>query len=127
MNNPILRRFRPTFVWGVLALVLVFTSSWVLQHVAVGLNLRVALALAPLVPAGLFIIALVRATRQFDELQQRIYLESVAIAFVITVLLTFVFAGLQRAGLYTAKWDDIGNTMMIVWLLAYLINVWRYQ
>ena len=127
MNNPILRRFTPTFAWGVLALVLVFTSGWVLQHTAVGLNLRVALALAPLVPAGLFVIALVRAIRRFDELQQRIYLESVAIAFVITVLLTFVFGGLQRAGLYTAKWDDIGNTMMAVWLLAYLINVWRYQ
>lgn len=125
MSKPILRRFTPTVVWGVLALV--FTSGWALQHVAVGLNLRVALALAPLVPAGLFIIALVRAIRQCNELQRRIYLESVVIAFVITVLLTFVFGGPQRAGLYTAQWDDIGNTMMVVWLLAYLINVWRYQ
>lgn len=71
--------------------------------------------------------ALVRAIHKMDELQKRICLESVFIAFVVTLILTFVFAGLQDAGVFRAPWDDIGSYMMLFWAGAYVFSSWRYR
>lgn len=119
--------FRPAFVWGLIGLAVVFASSWFFQSVVLSPALRILLALLPLIPGGLFLFYLVKGLRGFDELQQRIYTETATMTFIVTILLTFLFGSLQRAGLYTAKWDDIGNTMMFVWICIYLLNEWRYR
>jgi len=119
--------FRPAFVWGLIGLAVVFASGWVFQNFALSPAPRIMLALLPLIPGGLFLFALIRGMRGLDELQQRIYTETAALTFIVTVLLSFLFGSLQRAGLYTAKWDDIGNTMMFVWVCIYLLNDWRYR
>ena len=119
--------FRPAFVWGLIGLAVVFASSWIFQNLTLSPLPRVILALLPLIPGGLFLFALAQGIRGLDELQQRIYTETATLTFIITILLTFLFGSLQRAGLYTAKWDDIGNTMMLVWVCTYLLNDWRYR
>ena len=119
--------FRPAFVWGLIGLAVVFASSWVFQNVALGLFPKLTLALLPLIPGGLFLFALVQGIRGLDELQQRIYTETATLTFIVTVLLTFLFGSLQQAGLYTAQWDDIGNTMMLVWVVVYVVNDLRYR
>ena len=106
--------FRPAFVWGIVGLAIVFASGWLFQSVALSPTLRILLALIPLIPACLFLYYLVKGIRGLDELQQRIYTETATLTFIVTVLMAFLFGSLQRAGLYTAKWDDIGNTMMFV-------------
>lgn len=90
-------------------------------------TLRILLALLPLIPGGLFLFSLVKGIRGLDELQQRIYTETATLTFIVTILMTFLYGSLQRAGLYSAKWDDIGNTMMFVWVCIYLLNDWRYR
>ncbi|HEX9332527.1 MAG TPA: hypothetical protein VF896_11605 [Anaerolineales bacterium] len=119
--------FRPAFVWSIVGLAIVFASSWLFQSVALSPTLRILLALIPLIPACLFLYYLVKGIRGLDELQQRIYTETATLTFIVTVLMAFLFGSLQRAGLYTAKWDDIGNTMMFVWVCIYLLNDWRYR
>ena len=119
--------FRPAFVWGIVGLAVVFASSWLFRSAVLGPALRLLLALVPLIPGGLFLFYLVKGIRGLDELQQRIYTETATLTFIVTILITFLFGSLQRAGLYTAKWDDIGNTMMFVWVCIYLLNDWRYR
>ena len=119
--------FRPAFVWAIIGLALVFASSWVFHSVVLSPAFRLLLALLPLIPGGLFLFYLVKGLRGFDELQQRIYTETATMTFIVTILLTFLFGSLQRAGLYTAGWDDIGNAMMFIWICIYLLNEWRYR
>ena len=119
--------FRPAFVWGIVGLFIVFASSWFFRHTVLSPTLRILLALLPLIPGGLFLFSLVKGIRGLDELQQRIYTETATLTFIVTILMTFLFGSLQRAGLYSAKWDDIGNTMMFVWVCIYLLNDWRYR
>ena len=119
--------FRPAFVWGIIGLAVVFASSWFFQYAVLSPTLRILLALLPLIPGGLFLFSLVKGIRGLDELQQRIYTETATLTFIVTILMTFLFVSLQRAGLYSAKWDDIGNTMMFVWVCIYLLNDWRYR
>jgi hypothetical protein len=119
--------FRPAFVWGLVGLTIVFASSWLFRSAVLSPTLRLLLALLSLLLGGLFLFYLVKGIRGLDELQQRIYTETSALTFIVTILITFLFGSLQRAGLYTAKWDDIGNTMMFVWVCIYLLNDWRYR
>jgi hypothetical protein len=119
--------FRPAFVWSLIGLALVFITGWLFGSVKLSQTTRIILALLPLIPGSLFLFYLVKGIRGLDELQQRIYAETASLTFIVTVLLTFLFGSLQRAGLYIAKWDDIGNTMMLVWVCMYLLTDWRYR
>jgi hypothetical protein len=84
-------------------------------------------AFLPVVPAIFFVVALFRAVRKMDELQKRICLESVFVAFILTLILAFVAAGLDRAGIYHAKSDALGTPMLFLWACAYIVSVWRYR
>src|ERR1035438_231486 len=86
---------RPVFLWAVAALA---TELAVESLPGGGLGHRAArlLILLPLVPALLFLLALVQAIQKMDELQKRICLESVFIAFTLTLALTFVFRSEER-------------------------------
>jgi hypothetical protein len=119
--------FRPAFVWSIMGLAVVFVSGWLFRSTTLSPSMRLLLALLPLIPGSLFLFYLVRGIRGLDELQQRIYTEAATLTFIVTILLTFLFGSLQRAGLYNAKWDDIGNTMMFVWVCIYLLTDWRYR
>jgi hypothetical protein len=65
--------------------------------------------------------------QKVDELQKRIRFESVFIAFMATLALTFVLAGLDRAGIHRAGGDDIGSSMMLLWGCAYVFCAWKYR
>jgi hypothetical protein len=62
-----------------------------------------------------------------DELQKRICLESAFLAFLVTLVLAFVVAGLDQAGIYHAKSDALGTPMLGLWAFAYTVSVWRYR
>jgi hypothetical protein len=117
---------RPVFLWAVAALLTDFAVEWFPVHVlhqpAPG-----PLTLLPLIPSLFFWVALVRMIQQVDELQKRIWYESVFIAFMATLALSFVFAGLERAGIHRAPWDDVGSSMLLFWGCAYVFCSERYR
>jgi hypothetical protein len=117
---------RPVFLWAVAALA---TQLAVETLPSRGLRQTAPrlLFLLPLIPALLFCMALVQAIQKMDELQKRICLESVFIAFTLTLALTFVFSALERAGLYQVPWNDFGTFMMFLWACAYVFSAWRYR
>ena len=114
---------RPVFLWAVCALLIDFA----IQSLGKTRLLPSWLALLPVIPAIFFVAALFRAVQRMDELQKRICLESVFITFMFTLVLAFVAAGLDQAGIYHAKADALGTPMMFFWACAYIVSVWRYR
>jgi hypothetical protein len=116
---------RPVFLWALCALLTQFalellrkTATW---------SVPSWLTLLPVIPAIFFVVMLFRGVQRIDELQKRICLESVFIAFMLTLVLAFLVAGLDGAGIYHAKSDALGTPMMGLWAGAYVVSVWRYR
>jgi len=115
---------RPVFLWAMCAVLTEFAvqslgkTTW---------SVPPWLTFLPVIPAMFFVVALFRAVQRMDELQKRICLESVFIAFMLTLVLAFVVAGLDQAGIYHAKSDALGTPMMGLWACAYIVSVWRYR
>lgn len=109
------------FLWALAALI----TQLVVQSVDSHLRW---LMLLPLVPVAFFLAALVRTIRKMDELQQRITLESLAIAFMLSLAVAFALAGLQSAG-FRDPWvrDQLGTLMLLFWACAYVFSVRRYR
>ncbi len=116
---------RPVFLWALCA---VFTQICVESLGKISAwPAAPRLTLLPVIPAIGFVVALFRSVQKMDELQKRICLESVFIAFMLTLVLAFVVAGLDQAGIYHAKSDVLGTPMMGLWASAYIVSAWRYR
>lgn len=74
-----------------------------------------------------FIVAFVMAVKKRDELQRRIVLEAAAIAFLLTVALALVFAGLESMGVYHATVSDVVTPAIWGWLAVFVFLKWRYR
>lgn len=97
-----LRAFLPAMAAYVVVL---FASVGLLKRIDDPLWLRALVALAPVLPIGLALRAVVRYIREIDELQQRIELEAVSIATAL-VSLGYLAAGfLQLAKIIAAPAD----------------------
>jgi hypothetical protein len=116
---------RPVFLFALLALIAELGVRYLNRPPRQPLPLWATLL--PVFPLFLFVAALEQTIRTMDELQKRICIESAYFAFLLTLVLTFVFAGLDRAGIYHASWDDIGTPMMFLWGCAYVFSAWRYR
>ena len=124
INLPFRSRFtRPVFLWAVAAALTELLASWLLVHTGsprwVGL--------LPLLPYMCFFWALVRSVLKMDEMHQRICLESASIAFLLTLVITSVFDGIEQAGIGRAPWNVIGGLMLLLWAGAYALSAWRYR
>ena len=124
-----LRRVRrPVAAWALTALVTELVVEQVLgREPSLPPSTRMAVALAPLLPSLLFVLALVRMVLHMDELQKLICLESVFVAFVGTLALAFVFSALQQAGVSRPPWDSVGEAMLVLWAVAYVYSSWKYR
>jgi hypothetical protein len=68
--------------------------------------LRVAAALLPVIPTVLFLWAIVTHVRSLDEMQRKIHLEALAIAYPLAILLLMTLGLLQLAiDLPTEDWS----------------------
>ena len=104
---------------GVAAAVLVVTylvSVIALKVLAPGGTGRLALVLLPLGGFVLFIVAEVRLIRGLDEMQQRVQLEALAVAYPTTILLVFGLGFLERAGYQVPGFERLRD----VWPLTVL-------
>jgi hypothetical protein len=126
-SSPCRSRFtRPVFLWALAALATEVGVEWLASRGLGGAAGRLLLLL-PLVPALIFLLALVMAVQKMDEMQKRICLESVFAAFTLTLAFTFVSGALERAGMYHAPGSDVGTLMMFLWASSYVVCGWRYR
>ena len=87
--------------WGLLGAVAWFVvyviARAVLEHDGLSNTVRVLVALAPVIPFALFLSAMIRGVAAMDELERRIHLEALAVAFPLTVLGLMVLGLLELA------------------------------
>lgn len=112
----------------VLLMSVAITASWVLKNFDLGTVARLTVALLPVPAFILFILAEVQVLSRVDELQRRIQLEALAIAFPSAVVMGVALEYLQKAGFVTA-WTigDFWPLIGALYLPAYLIARWRYS
>lgn len=102
--------------------------SWLLETVSLSMPVRLAVAMVPPALLVYAIVVQVRMIRQSDELVQRIYLETLAIAFSSLFAFVLVCEYLRKAGfLTTFKPDYVLVMMLVLFALGFLISWRRYQ
>jgi hypothetical protein len=123
-NRTFSSRFtRPVFLWAVAAALTEVLVTWLVVHG----KIPRWLGLLPVLPYMLFFAAMVRSILKMDEMQKRICLESASIAFLLTLIVTAVFGGLEQAGIAHAPWSEVGGLMMLLWTGVYAVSAWRYR
>jgi hypothetical protein len=118
---------QPVFLWGAAALAAQLTVQWLFRYRQ---PRSLVWSLFGFLPALMWVFVITEFVRAFlksDELQQRIHLQAASIAFVLTVILTLLFGGLERAGIYQATWSDLGSPLLFLLLVGYVFSAWRYR
>lgn len=88
---------------------------------------RIALLLSPMLPAVFICGVVIRSIRQLDELQRRLQLEALALAFAGTALITFGYGFLEDAGLPRLSMFAVWPLMGVLWLIGGLAGRMRYR
>jgi hypothetical protein len=123
-NRTFSSRFtRPVFLWAVAAAITELLVTWLVVHKQVPR----LLGLLPVLPYMIFFAAMVRSVLKMDEMQKRICLESTSIAFLLTLIITAFFSGIEQAGIGHPPCEEVGSFMMLLWAGAYAVSAWRYR
>jgi hypothetical protein len=113
------RRYLRALMASMGAYVLVLAGSiWLLKRVDPPL-LRAAVALAPVLPIGFAVRAMVRYMRGLDEMQQRIELEAVGVASVLVSML-YMTGGL----LQSARLVHVAGDVAMIWVFPLMCAVY---
>lgn len=122
------RPIRWLYLLGCLTLAAVIGVSWTLSHASLEPPIRLALALVPVALWACAIAFVVLVLRTLDELQRRIQLEALAIAFPSAMLLGMLVEYLQKAGFARdLAVGDVWPVMFLLYVPALLFAHWRYR
>ena len=88
---------------------------------------RIPLALSPIVPVILAMIAYMRFVSRADELQRRIQFEALAFGFGASGILTFSYGFLENVGFPHLSWIFVFPLMIAFWGVGTVIASRRYQ
>ena len=97
-----------------------FTARGLLELRHLGPGLRIGAALLPVVPFAWFLWTFIGHIRAADELERRIHLEALAVAFPVTMLLLMTLGLLQLAT--TLSMDDWGYRHVWAFLPAFYLG-----
>jgi hypothetical protein len=101
------------------------TTHWLRTHPAA--PERVGVALVPVLPVTLALVAILRSFGRADELQRRNLLEALAFAFAGTALFVITYGFLESAGFAPLGAWPVWVVMGALWLVGSLIARWRYR
>lgn len=130
MNGPA-RQTRRLLLASIIGLgVAVFGAYAVLEIFTLSPPLRGFVAAVPLAAFALFIVAEVREIRRCDELEQRIQLEALAVAYPVSVLLVYGLGLLERAGVVIpgfASLRDVWPLTVLPYFVGFALARRRYR
>ncbi|MBL8106549.1 MAG: hypothetical protein CNIPEHKO_03238 [Anaerolineales bacterium] len=99
MNREVQKRYFKEFGISMgFYVVLLIASISVISNVELPKAVQVVIALIPVIPTIFVVIAVMRALRDSDELQQRIQLQAVTFSAIVTGLITFSYGFLENIG-----------------------------
>lgn len=114
---------------ALLAYMVVLAGSIRVLHAMPELPLyaKALIALLPMLPGVAMCWAIVRNLRRMDELQRRIQLESFAVAFAGTGLITFGYGFLEGVGFPKLSAFAVWPLMCTLWIVSGQFCAWRYR
>ena len=118
---------RPYVLWGAAALTAGLAVKWISEHEELHSPAKPMLGFLPALLAICFVVAFVKDVRRLDEMRRQIHLQAAAIAFLLTVILTFVLDGLKSAGIYAATLNDLDTGTVLIWAAALIFLSLRYR
>ena len=108
--------------------VLLALSVWLLASgLAASGTARTVVALLPMVPAAGIVFVVLRQLRRMDELQRRLQVEALALAFAGTAILTFSYGFLELVGFPRLPMFSVWPVMASLWLLGTFLGQRRYR
>jgi hypothetical protein len=122
----------PAIVWGVVWFLSYFGARAALERMNDGADGygRLAVAIVPIVPFALFLWYFIRGLRKGDELERKIQLEALAIAFPLAILLLMILALVELAHpLNPDDWSyrHVWTFLPVFWLAGQMIARRKYQ
>jgi chromate transport protein ChrA len=129
MNRSPLQCYSPRFLaFTVACAVVVVGVALLARSYPRGSSMRIALAAVQGIATGAVIITSMLRLRQLDELQQRVQLEALAIAFAGTGVIATAYGFLVNAGLPDIDWGALVWPLMVaLWVLGLLYANRRYR
>lgn len=120
--------FVPFAISVALLLVLVALVSTLLERAELSAPTRIGIALLPVAMYGFCLFSYLGLIRRTDELQQRIHLEALAIAFPTTAVAVLAAEYLRKAGVIsTLKPDYMLLIMLVLWGVGFFVAWRRYR
>jgi hypothetical protein len=83
--------------------------------------------LTPMLPCGFALWAILRQLGRLDELQRRVQLDAVGLAFAGTAMLTFGYGFLEGVGFPRLSMFVIWPVMAALWLIGGFVAARRYR
>ncbi len=102
-----------------------FGARLVLKLPEPGALLKVAAALVPTAAFLWFALSFLRLMRQLDELQKRIQLEALAVAYPLSIAIVLMISLFQKAGYL--DWEPMWIYLPITYYLGLFLAQRRYQ
>jgi peptidoglycan/LPS O-acetylase OafA/YrhL len=122
------KRFIVEFTISMVAYVVALvTSMWLLRSGEITGIWQTAIALMPMVPGAGVALACMRQVRSSDELQRRIQLEALSLAFGGTALITFSYGFLENVGYPKLSMFVVWPLMAVLWIIGGLISGRRFR
>jgi hypothetical protein len=121
-----MNRYVVEFGGAMLAYVVLLPLSIIAYRAVDQDGLRSLIAVIPVIPTTLGLVAIVRAIRRMDELERRIHFEAVAFAFAATALLTFTYGLLENLAFPRISLTWILPLMIVLWTLGQALARRRY-
>jgi hypothetical protein len=123
-----IRRTRRFLTLAVVTAGVIVAAAWAGKPLPLRSPGRIALALLQGAATTVLIVATARPMRHYDELQRRIQLEALALAFAGTAILATAYGFLVNAGLPDIDWGAwIWPGMVSLWAVSLIIANRRYR
>lgn len=106
---------------------ILFLTPIILAHGVEEETPRLALSLLPMLPVIFICWLIMRNIRSLDELQRKLQIEALALAFAGTALLTFSYGFLEGAGLPKMTMFAVLPLMCTLWVLGVILGNVRYR
>ena len=121
------RRYLLEFGGSMLAYAVILPACILFLNAHPDSSWRIPMALVPVIPLVLALIAVIRGIRRLDEMQRRIQLEAVAFAFCAGILGSISYGFLENVGFPPINWMWNGVGMIVLWGLALNFSRRRYS
>ena len=116
MNQEVQKRYFKEFGISMgFYIVLLIGSVTVLTNFELPKAAQIAITLIPVIPTIFVLLAVMRALRDSDELQQKIQLQAVTFSAIVTGLITFTYGFLENVGFPHLPLLFIFPLMLALW------------